>query len=124
MKLIIAGSRTITNPELLEKAMIASKFAQEELEEIISGGAKGVDTLGELWATKHNVPIKRFPADWDKHGKGAGPIRNKKMAEYVGASGGLLALWDGASPGTNHMMFVAKSLGLRVKVYKPKSKGK
>ena len=122
LKLIIAGTRTITNYALLEKAMIASKFAEEEIEEVVSGGAAGVDTLGEQWAKKHGIKVKRFPANWDRDGKAAGPIRNKAMAVYAhkDGDGALLALWDGKSPGTSHMIFLARGMGLRGKIYKIK----
>lgn len=122
MKLIIAGSRDITNYAALEKAIAASKFAEEEIEEVVSGGATGADTLGEKWAVKHGIKVKRFPANCDRDGKAAGPIRNKKMAEYAGESGCLLALWDGSSFGTKHMLGIAKGMGMRYKVYKPKNK--
>lgn len=119
MKLIIAGSRGITNPSVLEQAIVASKFAEEEITEVVSGGARGADALGEQWAAAHGVACKVMLACWDTHGKAAGPMRNKKMAEYVGPDGALLALWDGVSYGTKHMISVAKMVGMRVKVYKP-----
>lgn len=122
MKLIIAGSRTITDYWVLEKAMIESGFADEKIDEIVSGCARGPDTLGERWADEHGIKVKRFPADWDKHGKAAGPIRNKQMAEYVGEKGALLALWDGQSSGTKHMLFIAKGMGMRAKAYRPTKK--
>jgi len=121
MKLIIAGSRDITNYLALENAMKTSGF-DKEVTEIVSGGATGADTLGERWAKEHKIRVKRFPANWDRDGKAAGPIRNKAMAVYVGESGCLLALWDGTSFGTKHMLGIAKGMGMRYKVYKPKNK--
>lgn len=70
------------------------------VKEIVSGGARGVDLAGESLALETHVPVKRFPAEWDKHGKGAGPIRNKQMAEYADA---LLLIWDGKSRGSANM---------------------
>ncbi len=68
---------------------------------IISGRAKGADRLGERFAQEHNIPIQRFLADWDTHGKKAGFLRNLEMAK---AADILIAFWDGKSRGTQHMM--------------------
>ena len=85
---------------------------------VVSGAARGVDTLGEAWARAHDVPIKRFPVtsmDWQQYGRGAGHRRNRQMAEWVVANGGgaLVALWADGSPGTKNMIETAKELGLR-----------
>lgn len=48
-----------------------------------------------------DIPVKRFPADWDRHGRAAGPIRNCQMAQYADA---LIAIWDGKSRGTKNMI--------------------
>jgi hypothetical protein len=101
MKLIIAGSRTFTNYNLLKKHVdiLRNKY---NITEIISGCAKGADTLGEIYAELNNIPVKKFPADWDKHGKAAGPIRNKQMAYYGNI---LIAFKDKEnSIGTNNMI--------------------
>lgn len=108
MKTIIAGSRTITDYGTVEQAIIESGFY---ISEVVSGKAKGVDTLGEQWATKNGLPIEAFPANWDEYGKSAGPIRNKEMAEYADA---LIAVWDGNSRGTQHMIITAVQAGLKV----------
>lgn len=68
--------------------------------EIVSGGASGIDSCGEEYANHWDLPITRFPADWNTHGKAAGPIRNKQMAEYADA---LLLIWDGESKGSANM---------------------
>jgi len=98
MKVIIAGSRTITNYTLIAQAIKLSNF---QISEIVSGTARGVDRLGERYAKEHKIPIKQFPADWDKWGKQAGYIRNQAMARYADA---LIAIWDGSSKGTKHMV--------------------
>lgn len=108
MKVIIAGSRSITNPNLVRQAMIDSGF---RFSEIVSGGARGVDKLGENLGIEIGVPIKRFLADWKQYGKSAGIIRNKEMAEYADA---LIAVWDGKSRGTKNMVDAAKKRGLKV----------
>ena len=103
-RLIIAGSRSIDNFEFIRRSYIVSGYKASE---IISGGAKGVDKLGEQLAEEKKIPIKVFEADWDKHGKSAGYIRNQEMAEYADA---LLCIWDGTSKGTKHMIDIMKSL--------------
>lgn len=98
MKVVIAGSRDITDRMGLVKAIKQSGF---EITEVVSGCARGVDKLGEAWARANDIPIKEFPADWNKHGNAAGPIRNAEMAEYADA---LIVLWDGESKGTKNMI--------------------
>lgn len=108
MKVIIAGSREIFDYEVVKMAIEESKF---EITEVVSGVARGVDSLGERYAYERKIQIKRFPADWDKHGKAAGPIRNIEMANYAEA---LIAIWDGKSRGTKHMINEAKKKNLKV----------
>ena len=111
MKVIIAGSRTINSYTVVEAAIEASGF---DITEVVSGCARGVDALGEEFAYKNHIPVKLFPADWDGLGKVAGFIRNTNMAKYADA---LLAVYDGSSKGTAHMIAVAKRNGLKVFVY-------
>jgi hypothetical protein len=84
--------------------------------EIVSGGARGVDQLGEQWAKQHHVPVRQFPAQWDRFGKSAGMIRNLEMAQYAD---GLVAIWDGHSRGTANMIATMKRLGKKVFVQRP-----
>lgn len=76
--------------------------------------AKGVDTLGEQWANINSVAVKRFPADWNKYGRGAGPVRNRQMSEYGDA---LIAIWDGKSRGTENMIEEARKRNLRIFIF-------
>lgn len=110
MKTIIAGSRDINSFTRVWAAIKASGF---QVTEVVSGAARGVDTLGEIWAKEEGVPVRRFPAAWDKHGKSAGYVRNTEMAQYADA---LIAVWDGKSRGTMHMIDIARRLGLKVYV--------
>ena len=98
MKLIIAGSRTLK----LGGVILHGSLGNFNLDpkEIIEGGAKGVDKYAADYATVNQIPLKTFHADWDKHGKAAGPIRNREMAEYADA---LLLIWDGESKGSFNM---------------------
>jgi hypothetical protein len=110
MKLIIAGGRDFNDLDLLK--MNADSYLGQ-VTEVVCGKARGADTLGEHWAIWNSLPVKYFPADWEKYGKRAGYLRNKEMAEYADS---LLAFWDGKSRGTKHMIDLATELGLKVKV--------
>ena len=100
MKLVIFGSRGIEDMWAVEKAMEAWSMASQ-VTEIVSGGARGVDRLGERYARQRGIPCKVFPALWEKYGKSAGVIRNGKMAAYADYG---VAIWDGESRGTAHMV--------------------
>ncbi len=80
---------------------------------IVSGHASGADSLGEKFAADHNLQCELHPADWERHGRAAGPIRNEKMAEVSDA---LIAFWDGKSRGTKSMIEIARRKGLQVAV--------
>lgn len=107
MKVIIAGSRDVTALYLVEDAVRMSGF---EITEVVCGGARGVDRLGEIYAQQRNIPVKYFLADWDKFGKSAGHRRNREMAVYAEA---LITCWDGISPGTKGMILDMKKLKKR-----------
>lgn len=111
MRTIIAGSRSCTDYSILEEAITNCSWS---ITTVISGNARGADILGEMWAKKNDVPCELFPAQWDIHGKSAGYIRNSTMADNAEA---LIALWDGKSRGTQHMINLAKKKGLSCYVY-------
>ena len=114
IKVIIAGTRDFNDYDFLKKNV--DYFLQginpnnEEIE-IVSGNARGADKLGERYAKEHNLPVKLFPANWDKYGKRAGYLRNQEMANYADV---LIAFWDEKSKGTKHMIDIAKKQGLTV----------
>ncbi len=112
MKVIIAGSRSITDYSIVEQAVEQSGF---EITEVVSGAGRGVDKLGELWAAEHFVPVKRFPPDWARRKQGAPHRRNEAMAAYADA---LIAVWDGSSRGTRHLIETAQKQGLKVYVHR------
>jgi hypothetical protein len=101
MRTIIAGSRTNNNIKDLIKAI---DYCNWPITSVITGKARGVDHLGELWASYHKIPIIEFPANWKKFGKSAGYKRNKEMADNADA---LIALWNGKSRGTKSMIELA-----------------
>lgn len=115
MRIIIAGSRYFNDYAFLEE-QVNNILITEGIHptEIISGGAPGVDTLGEQYAKKHGWSIKRFPADWNKYGRAAGPIRNRQMAEY----GDILIAFDAGGNGTKSMIQEMRKVGKKVFVVK------
>lgn len=114
MKTIIAGPRNITDILWVIAAVVSAELDGITVSEIVSGRARGVDQLGEQFAAANGIPVKGFPADWKQFGKRAGYLRNTQMADYAEA---LIAIWDGESKGTGHMIDIAKAKGLKVYVH-------
>lgn len=113
MKVIIAGSRSFSDYTLLEKKcnnILGNKLPDVT---IISGNARGADTLGITYAKNNGLDVEIYPAQWSKDGRRAGYIRNGKMAKLAD---GLIAFWDGKSPGTRHMIDLMKKAGKPVRV--------
>lgn len=100
MKVIIAGSRHMPFSlfHLIDEAVKKSNF---NVTEVVCGLARGADMFGGKWAVNNSIPVKTFPANWDEHGKAAGPIRNQQMAEYADAL--IVFIWDG-SRGSKDML--------------------
>ena len=115
MKTIIAGSRTEKRFAQVILAFKATNLPLDAITEVVSGCADGVDQMGERRAQMMQLPVRQFPADWKRYGKAAGRQRNLQMAVYAQA---LIALWDGKSPGTRHMIATAERMGLKVFVYR------
>ena len=111
-KVIVSGTRYFNNYDLMCKKLDYFLCNLEDIE-IVSGTARGADALGEQHANEHNLPIKQFPADWDKYGKRAGYLRNNQMADYADY---LVAFWDGKPKGTSLMINLAKEKGLKIRV--------
>lgn len=108
MKTIIAGTRTIHEFKIVARAIEASGFT---ITEVVSGDGAGPDTLGAIWARNREIPVTYFQPDWETHGKAAGPIRNRRMAEYADA---LILVWDGKSKGSKSMLAEATKRGLKI----------
>lgn len=111
-RVIIAGSRSFQDYELLEKTMDNLLVNQKEVA-VVCGMARGADSLGEAYAKVRGYPIHYFPADWEKYGKSAGYKRNEQMAQNADA---LVAFWDGESRGTKHMIDIANRYNLKVRI--------
>lgn len=114
MKVIIAGGRDFNDYELL-KDKCDMYLSQQTDVEIVSGTANGADKLGEIYAKERGYRLSQFPADWDSYGKGAGPIRNRQMADYADF---LIAFWDRKSKGTENMIYEARKRGLSIRIIK------
>ena len=128
MKLIIAGSRDVGDYSLIDKAMAMHGIKLEDITEIVSGCAKGVDSLAIKWAENNDIPVTKMPADWKntkvpnaiirenqygKYNAVAGLQRNEAMGDYADA---LLAITNG-SRGTDHMIKYMAELGKTFWVY-------
>jgi hypothetical protein len=103
MKVIIAGSRSINDYKSIGQAIKASNF---NITEVVCGCAIGVDRIGQTWAIANGISVKEMPADWNRYGRAAGPIRNAQMADYADAA---IIIWDGKSPGSLNMIKEIKS---------------
>lgn len=117
LKLIIAGGRDFNDYERLsrvvtELATLPDMYGPYAVS-IVSGMARGADTLGYRFAVENNIKVYGYSADWDKHGKSAGFVRNKEMGDF---SDVLLAFWDSQSRGTKHMIDYMRSLGKPVHI--------
>lgn len=114
MKIVIAGTRTFSDYKLMDeeikKFLIENEVSNPE---IVSGMSRGADKLGFRWAEQNGFQTKKFPADWNKYGRAAGPIRNKEMLNYGDS---VLVFWDGKSVGTKHMIDITYKSKKKIKV--------
>ncbi len=117
MKVIIAGGRDFNDYDLARDKLyeISEHITNNQDITIISGGARGADSIGTAIADNHGTGYKEYLAEWDKHGKSAGYRRNELMANNADT---LLAFWDGKSKGTKHMITLANTYKLKVYVIK------
>ena len=117
-KVIICGGREYSDFELLSKTCdyyLSHKINSGEEVIIISGCAKGADTLGERYAMSRGLKIMKFPADWNKYGKKAGFIRNEEMAKEGNACIAFLSR-KGENKGTRMMISLASVYNLPTRV--------
>lgn len=109
MKCLVVGSRNFNDYELMKENLDSILSTYEDIC-IVSGGAKGADSLAERYAKEKGYKLKVFPADWDKYGKSAGYIRNEEMHRYISQfeERKCVAFWDGESKGTAHSFNLCK----------------
>lgn len=110
MRVLVCGGRDFADVHLFKAAMDAL-HARTPITLIIQGGAQGADKMGGYWATKNAVPCRVFEADWDKHGKGAGHIRNQQMLDEGHPD--LVVAFPGGR-GTANMIERARKAGVAV----------
>lgn len=115
MRVIICGSRDGITLDDVSRAMRSSGIAAGDVSVVLSGCAQGADKHGERWAHNRDIPVEKYPADWEKYGRGAGPMRNIWMSKNADAC---VAVWDGQSKGTRHMMGQARARGLILYVHR------
>lgn len=111
MRLAVVGSREFNDYEFMKKILEHYPCTQ-----IISGGAKGADSLAKQYSAEKGILLKEFLPNWDVYGKSAGFIRNKRI---VAASDEVVAFWDGESKGTKHTIDIAEESGKPVHIYWP-----
>lgn len=109
-KVIVAGSRTFNNYQLLKIELDKRK---DKISEVVCGEAKGADSFGKTWAIQNNIPVTSCFADWKTHGAAAGYIRNHQMGDYADE---LIAFWDGQSSGTKDMIDYMDKLKKKVSI--------
>jgi hypothetical protein len=114
LRLAIIGSRGVTDKDFIFEKL-NEIFKEKKPTEVVSGGAKGPDTIGVQWANSLDIPTTVFKPDWEKYGRGAGMRRNTTIVENCDH---LIAFWDGESRGTQDSIYKAKKLGKNVLVIK------
>lgn len=111
-RVAVVGSRDFPAPKLLWEVLEGRYDGPDD--EIISGGARGIDTEARKWAEAYGVHFMEYPADWEQYGKAAGFIRN---ADMVRDADKVIAFWDGQSRGTKHTIDLALKMRVPVEVY-------
>jgi len=115
IKLAVVGSRDFVDYKYM--CEILDWF---EIKQIISGGAKGADSLAKQYAEENNLDYKEFPAEWDRYGKSAGYRRN---VQIVDAADEVVAFWDQTSKGTAHSIKIAEEMNKPIHVYRFRNAG-
>ena len=110
MKLAIIGSRTFNDYYAAEQVFL-KEFREQDITEIVSGGAKGADLIGKDIAVNFKLKYKEFLPDWQKFGRSAGFRRNQDIIDYCDL---VLAFWDGKSKGTANSIDIATRQGKKV----------
>lgn len=101
MKLLIAGSRSITAFDL-------SPYVPVDVDLIITGGAKGVDALAEAYAGERRIPTLTVKPCYERYGRAAPILRDEEMVDMADS---VLVIWDGVSRGSKHTADYARKKG-------------
>ena len=109
MKVAVVGSRSFNDYEKLKQTLDQTP----DITGIISGGAKGADSLAEQWAREKGIETVVYKPDWAKYGRGAGVVRNRLIIEDCDYC---IAFWDGESKGTKSSIDHCKKLNKRLLV--------
>lgn len=110
-KIAVVGSRDGIDLDAVREFI---DHLNPDINVVISGGARGVDTAAVDRATERGIPVEVFPADWDRYGRSAGYKRNK---DIVRAADSVAAFWDGISRGTEHTIKLAIEAGKPVAIF-------
>lgn len=113
MRVLVCGGRDFDDYDTLKSVLSALQITRGSFEVIIHGGARGADSMASLYGERHLIPRQMFPADWQKHGSDAGPIRNQKMLDE-GRPDLVVAFPTPKSRGTWDMVRRAKKAGVEV----------
>lgn len=111
----VIGSRTVKDKDLIFKTLDSAFEKFPHFTKIVSGGAKGADSLGEAWGIERGIECQLFHPDWLNHGKAAGFIRNKLIVQNCDV---IFAFQKDNSRGTQHSIDYAKEIGVPVKLLK------
>ena len=107
MKVAVIGSRGLTVNDL-------GKYLPEDTTEIVSGGAKGIDTCARNYALSHDLKLTEILPEYSRYGRGAPLKRNLQIIEYADV---VIAFWDGKSKGTKYVIDNCKKQGVQVDVH-------
>ena len=121
-RVLVCGDRNWTDPIIIMNELV-KVMGNQGIEVVIEGEANGADTLGRQAAERLGLTVLKFPADWRKHGRSAGPIRNQQMLKE-GRPTLVLAFHPFLknSKGTKHMVDIAMKAGIPVKIFDGKDK--
>ena len=112
MKVAVIGSRGLTVDDL-------GKYLPANTTEIVSGGARGIDTCAREYANAHEIKLTEFLPDYQTYGRRAPLKRNIQIIEYADV---VLAFWDGVSGGTGFVITNCRKMNVPVKIYRPVGK--
>ena len=106
MKVAFVGSRNLTN-------IMLEQYLSEDVEEIVSGGAVGVDACAAAYAKSKGIKLAEFLPQYERYGRAAPIIRNKKIVDYADK---LIVFWNGSSKGTLSVIQYAQKNGKPLEV--------